>query len=63
MLAAVFAIFRIARWTDRLNATSHNKIAEKANCSECMEEVHVLAKKCKHCGTIFKPINDKNKPS
>ena len=63
MLAAVFAIFRIARWTDRLNATSHNKIAEKANCAECMEEVHVLAKKCKQCGTIFKPINDKNKPS
>lgn len=63
MLAAVFAIFRIARWTDRLNGNSQNKIIEKANCAECMEEVHALAKKCKHCGTIFKPINDKNNPS
>jgi len=63
MLAAVFAIFRIARWTDRLNGTNQSKLQEKANCAECMEEVHALAKKCKHCGTIFKPINDKNNPS
>lgn len=62
MLAAVFAIFRIARWTDRLNLRN-NQSSDKANCSECMEEIKALAKKCKHCGAIFKPINDKNKPS
>lgn len=62
MLAAVFAIFRIARWTDRLNR-HNNHTNDKANCSECMEEIQALAKKCKHCGAIFKPINDKNKPS
>lgn len=63
MLAAVFAIFRIARWTNRLNGTNRTSSTETARCHECMEEVHTLAKRCKHCGTIFKPVNDKNKPS
>lgn len=62
MLAAVFAIFRIARWTNRLNSSSKPNTPDKANCAECMEEVHALAKKCKHCGTVFKPINDRDKP-
>ncbi len=62
MLAAVFAIFRIARWTNRLNSSNNSNTPEKANCAECMEEVQALAKKCKHCGAIFKPINDRDKP-
>ena len=61
MLAAVFAIFRIARWTDRLN--SNNQTSDRAKCPDCMEDVHSQAKKCKHCGTIFKPVNDRDKPS
>ncbi|WP_160117021.1 hypothetical protein [Acinetobacter chinensis] len=63
MLAAVFAIFRIARWTDRLNSKPSITDNGKANCGECLEEVNPLAKKCKYCGTIFKPANNKNNPS
>lgn len=63
MLAAVFAIFRIARWTDRLNGKAVNVECTKAQCAECMGEVNALAKKCKHCGTIFLSINNKENPS
>ncbi|HFF5114045.1 TPA: hypothetical protein ACGDUJ_002695 [Acinetobacter baumannii] len=63
MLAAVFAIFRIARWTDRLNRNNHTQPTDRAKCPDCMEDVHHQAKKCKHCGAIFKPINDINNPS